>query len=126
MTNIQKLAAEWRTARLLYPLYAALAREFVIDVPSCGDLEAGVETPPQESVELARQWFKDMDERIQVHQLRQFLQTTNLTSDEGLRSLLEHHLQKQDQYGKRPRQDRLPAGAIFLALRSFTGGRHRR
>lgn len=96
MTNIQKLAAEWRTARLLYPLYAALAREFVIDLPSCGDLEAGVDTPPQESVELARQWFQDMDERIQVHQLRQFLQTTSLTSDEGLRTLLEHHLQKQD------------------------------
>jgi len=38
--------------------------------------------------------FLDMDQRIQVHQLRQFLQTTTLTSEEGLRTLLEHHLQK--------------------------------
>ena len=35
------LAAEWREARLLYPLYSALAREFVIDLPACDDLESG-------------------------------------------------------------------------------------
>jgi hypothetical protein len=97
MTEIpqaNKLAAEWRAARLLYPLYTALAREFVIDLPPCGDLETGVDAPPQESIEQARQWFLDVDERIQVHQLRQFLQTTSLTSEEGLRALLEHHLRK--------------------------------
>ncbi len=92
--QLNELTVEWRTARLLYPLYAALAREFVIELPSCSDLEAGVDAPPQESVELARQWFLDVDERIQVHQLRQFLQTTSLTSEEGLRTLLEHHLHK--------------------------------
>jgi hypothetical protein len=92
--QLSELAAEWQTARLLYPLYAALAREFVIDLPSCSDLESNVEAPPQESVEQARQWFLDMDQRIQIHQLRQFLQTTNLTSEEGLRTLLEHHLRK--------------------------------
>jgi hypothetical protein len=89
-----ELAAEWRAARLLHPLYAALAREFVIDLPPCSDLETGVDAPPQESIEQARQWFLDVDQRIQVHQLRQFLQTTSLTSEEGLRTLLEHHLHK--------------------------------
>jgi hypothetical protein len=92
--QLNELAVEWRTARLLHPLYAALAREFVIELPSCSDLESGVDAPPQESVELARQWFLDMDERIQVHQLRQFLQTTSLTSEDGLRTLLEHYLRK--------------------------------
>ncbi|HVO80907.1 MAG TPA: hypothetical protein VMT28_09255 [Terriglobales bacterium] len=92
--QLSELAEQWRKARLLYPLYAALAREFVIELPPCGDLEAGIDAPPQESVELARQWLLDMDERIQVHQLRQFLQTTSLTSDEGLRTLLAHHLGK--------------------------------
>ena len=86
------LAAEWREARLLYPLYSALAREFVIDLPACDDLETGLEDPPEESVEQARQWFLEMDQKIQVHQLRQFLQTTKLTSEQGLQSLLEHHL----------------------------------
>ncbi len=93
-SQLTQLAAEWRTARRLYPLYAALSREFVIDSPSCADLEAGVEAPPAESVELAKQWFAGMDDRIQVHQLRQFLQTTTMVGDDALRLLLVHHLRK--------------------------------
>jgi len=96
-SQLSELAAEWRDARLLYPLYAALAREFVIDLPSHSDLEAGVDAPPQESIEQARQLFADLDARIQVHQLRQFLQTTTISSDEALRTLLLHHLHRQEQ-----------------------------
>ena len=88
------LAAEWKDALQLYPLYAALGREFVIDLPACNDLEAAQTTPPQESVEQARQWFLDMDQRIQVYQLRQFLQTSALAGEDALRNLLLHHLHK--------------------------------
>ena len=95
-SQLSELAAEWRDARLLYPLYAALAREFVIDLPHHSDLEAGVDAPPQDSVEQTRQLFSDLDAHIQVHQLRQFLQTTTVGSDEALRSLLVHHLHKQE------------------------------
>jgi hypothetical protein len=95
-SQLRDLAAEWRDARLLYPLYAALAREFVIELPAHSDLEAGIDAPPQESVEQTRQLFLDLDARIQVHQLRQFLQTTTLGSDEALRTLLVHHLHKQE------------------------------
>src|SRR5580700_7063433 len=95
-SQLSELAAEWRDARVLYPLYAALAREFVIDLPAHSDLEAGVDAPGQESVEQARQLFSDLDARIQVHQLRQFLQTTTLGSDEALRTLLVHHLRRAE------------------------------
>ena len=88
------LAAEWMEARLLYPIYSALAKEFVIDLPGCPDLEEDVATPPQESIEQARQWLREMDGRIQVHQLRQFLQTTTLATQESLHTLLLHHLRK--------------------------------
>jgi hypothetical protein len=94
--ELSELAGEWRDARLLYPLYAALAREFVIDLPSHNDLETAVDAPTRESVEQARQLFQDLDASIQVHQLRQFLQTTTLGSDEALRTLLVHHLRKQE------------------------------
>lgn len=94
-TGLAELVAEWRDARMLYPLYAAMGREFVIEMPSCADLEAGIDTPPQESIEMARQWLLDVDSRVQVHQLRQFLQTTTIGSDEALRVLLVHHLTKQ-------------------------------
>ena len=62
--------------------------------PSCPDLESGLDDPPQESVEQARQWLLEMDQKIQVHQLRQFLQTTSLTSEEALQTLLQHHLNR--------------------------------
>ena len=91
---LNELQAEWQSARQLHPLYSALAREFVIELPACPDLESGVEAPPEESITQARQWFCDVDQRIQVHQLRQFLQTTTLASDEALRLLLTHHLHK--------------------------------
>jgi len=96
MTDLSQLSAEWNAARILYPTYSALAREFVIDLTSCNDLETGVDQPPQESVEQARQWLNDMDERIQIHQLRQFLQTTTLVTPQLLQTMLLHHLHKDE------------------------------
>lgn len=93
-TPVQDLAAEWNSARRLYPIYFELAREFVIDVQPCPDLEGALDTPGRESVEQARQWLDDMDQRIQVHQLRQFLQTSSLVDQGALAELLKHHLAK--------------------------------
>jgi len=99
------LPAEWREARALYPLYANLAKEFVIDAPACPDLEEQTEAPSEESVRQARQWLLDLDERIQVHQLRQFLQTSSLASEQGLRDLLSHHLAKKHTEADRDKID---------------------
>jgi hypothetical protein len=93
-TPIQDLAAQWISARRLYPIYFELAREFAIDVKPCAELEAGVETPGKETVEQARQWLEQMDNQVQVHQLRQFLQTNSLVTPEGLLSLVQHFLAK--------------------------------
>jgi hypothetical protein len=88
------LAARWSTARKLYPIYFELSREFVIDAQPCADLEAGVDTPGREAVEQADRWLDEMDERMQVHQLRQFLQTSTLVDQEGLLNLVQHFLAK--------------------------------
>jgi hypothetical protein len=93
-TPEQDPAAQWNTARRLYPIYVELAREFVIDVQPCADLEAGVETPGKEALEQAIHWIDELDERVQVHQLRQFLQTSSIVSPEGLLDLLQHFLAK--------------------------------
>jgi hypothetical protein len=95
-SELNRLSAEWNAARVLYPTYSALAREFVIDLTPCNDLEAGVQEPPQESVEQAKQWLNEMDERIQIHQLRQFLQTTTMVTPQLLQTLLLHHLHKDE------------------------------
>ena len=47
-----------------------------------------------ESVERAETWFQQVDAEIQVHQLRQFLQTTPLANEGTLRHLLLHHMHK--------------------------------
>jgi hypothetical protein len=93
-TPVQDLATQWKNACQLYPIYFELAREFVIDVQACADLEAGVDTPGKEAVEQANRWLEEMDQRIQVHQLRQFLQTSSLVNQEGLVNLLQHFLAK--------------------------------
>lgn len=83
------------TLSALRPVYAALVREFVIEVPACPVDEA----PSPESVAQAEDWFQQVDAQIQVHQLRQFLQTTPLADEAVLRQLLDHHLQKASKSG---------------------------
>ncbi len=58
------------------------------------DLEAGVETPGKEAVEQANHWLEEMDQRIQVHQLRQFLQTNSVVTPDSVLGLLQHFLTK--------------------------------
>ena len=91
-TPVQDLASQWSSARRLYPIYFELAREFAIDVKPCADLEAGVDTPGKDAVEQAKHWLDEMDQSVQVHQLRQFLQTSSLVTPEALVSLLQHFL----------------------------------
>ena len=87
-------AAEWEQGRFLYPLYSALAREFALDVQPCAELEEVVEVPDAETVDRAREWLALMDGRMQVHQLRQFLQTTPLANEQVVSALLSRHLRK--------------------------------
>lgn len=74
----------------LYPIYTALVREFVIEVADCPQEPEA--TP--EATEGCEAWLSRVDAEIQVHQLRQFLQTTPLASEAVLRNLLAHHMQK--------------------------------
>ena len=89
---VQDLATQWKSARELYPIYRELAREFAIDVKPLAGLEAGAAAPEKETVEQAKRWLDDMDQRIQVHQLRQFLQTNSLVTQERLLALVQHFL----------------------------------
>jgi hypothetical protein len=94
-TPPQDLSTQWENARQLYPIYFELAREFAIDVQACTDLETNADTPGKESVEQANLWLNEMDERVHVHQLRQFLQTSALITPEAVLYLLQHFLAKQ-------------------------------
>jgi hypothetical protein len=92
--NLPQPSFEEKAAALaaLQPIYSALVREFVIEV-SAGPMDDG-SVPSPESVEQAAAWFLQVDSQIQVHQLRQFLQTTVLADEAVLRQLLLHHIHK--------------------------------
>lgn len=93
-STLIELGSDWREALLLYPLYSALSREFVIEVQPCVVLETMTDVPDRDTVEEAREWLALLDGRTQVHQLRQFLQTTSLANEEIVRALLVRHLRK--------------------------------
>ena len=92
--ELAQVAREWHEAVILYPVYSALSREFVFEVAPCTVLESMIDVPDRDTVEEAREWLALMDGRTQVHQLRQFLQTTSLADEQRVRALLSRHLRK--------------------------------
>jgi hypothetical protein len=93
--NLNEIAAFWRTSRRLYELYSELKRTFELDSPLCTELEYPVDRAEPEAIARVKQWFDQMDSRIQVWQLRQLLQSTNLQTEENLRELIHRHLDKK-------------------------------
>ena len=87
------LPENWLLLGSLRPIYSSLIREFVVEVPAC-DVPEDSPSPSPEAVEAVEAWLQRVDAQIQVHQLRQFLQTTTLANETVLRDLLVHHLQK--------------------------------
>jgi hypothetical protein len=87
------LPENWRLQGSLRPIYSSLIREFVVDVPAC-DVAEDSPTPSAEALETVETWLQQVDAQLQVHQLRQFLQTTPLANEMVLRDLLVHHLRK--------------------------------
>ena len=85
----------WPNLRCLYPVYSALAREAVIAMPPCQELESALDAPSAEALAEAEKWVEAMDQRIHPHQLRQFLQTSGPMDEEVVRQLLLHYLSKK-------------------------------
>jgi hypothetical protein len=87
-------AALWAAWGRLYPVFYDLAREFVVDIHPCADLDAAVETPGPEAFSEAQQWFALMDARIHIHHLRHFAQTSPVMTEQAVSDFLLHLLNK--------------------------------
>ena len=92
---VSEIAAQWREARKLYVIYSALQERFALGAPPCAELESPIDRNEPEALKRVAKWLLEMDERIHVHQLRQLLQTSQLSTEEYLRPLITHHLQKE-------------------------------
>lgn len=92
--NIEQAADFWRVARRLHSIYAELDTTYELGMPPCSELQDPSDRPQPEVMERVRQWFDQMDSRIQVWQLRQLLQSTALQNEENLRYLIVRHLKR--------------------------------
>jgi hypothetical protein len=81
-------------AHLIYPIYVALAREFSFGDAPCPESGAAAALSVPASARKVLRWLFELDRRIQVHQLRFLLQTTDLPTEERLRMLTGWHLRK--------------------------------
>ncbi|MGB9473071.1 MAG: hypothetical protein WBQ59_27245, partial [Candidatus Acidiferrum sp.] len=87
--------AQWEEARSVFPIYIALAKHLQIEIPFAQNKRVLQEKPEEEFSKQVQAWLDAMDQKVQVHQLRQLLQTTTLNASEsGLRALIMRHLRK--------------------------------
>lgn len=87
--------AQWEEARSVFPIYLALAKHLQIEIPIAQNKRVLQESPEDAFAKQVYRWLDSMDAQVQVHQLRQLLQTTTLNASEsGLRALIMRHLRK--------------------------------
>jgi hypothetical protein len=108
------LATQWKLACRLYPIYFEIAREFVVDVKPSATLAAAGEIPDADSVNQAVQWIDELDQRIQAHQFRQFLQTSSMVAHDGLGDMLQYFLAQPS------KNDALRDKVDFLLVQYFS------
>src|SRR5215470_3858322 len=103
---------EWANAKTLYPAYRALCREFAIEAEACTELETEGGVPASEAFAQAKEWLRQVDERIRIHQLRQFVQTSPQADEAFLRALLSFELNK----GKKAERERDKVDFLLVQL----------
>jgi hypothetical protein len=93
--SFAEVAEFWRVARRLHTIYAELNRTFELGVAPCPELEQNVDHSEPAALDRVRKWFQATDTQVQVWQIRQLLQSTNLQTEENLRYLIIRHLAKE-------------------------------
>jgi len=68
--RLTEIAAEWREARRIYPIYAAVISRFELPLKTCKYLDSPVDSADDESTAAVREWLKSTDEAVDALQLR--------------------------------------------------------
>jgi hypothetical protein len=105
-------AGVWANLRAIHPIFSSVARECAIEVPPCVELEQELGVPSAEAMAAAKQWVGHMDQKIGVHQLRHYLQTSTHLSNEVLNTLLSYYVSKE----QRNDQDRDKVDFLMVQL----------
>src|SRR3954470_13485927 len=109
-----EIAAQWRVARQLYPVYAAILRQHGIALDPSRELEYPADRSEPEAIERIKQWFNAADAKIEVWQLRQILQTSEHGTQPVLHALIARVMEKQERSSReRDKLDFLLAQYFF-------------
>jgi hypothetical protein len=90
------LAAKWREARLVYPIYAALATQFELAPLPYAPGELPPVRPSREAFDSDMKWLAALDGKVLAYQIRQLPPQILNGSEEGLRALICRQLRKAD------------------------------
>lgn len=93
--SLREIAAQWRAARRIYPVYASIVRQFELGIEPCRDLESPIDRNDPEVLDKIAAWFDNVDARSHAGHLRQALQTAHVAKEDNLRVLLRRFLDKE-------------------------------
>jgi hypothetical protein len=95
-SRLKEIAAEWRDARRIYPIYSAVISRFELPLKQCQFLDSPIDRSDEQTTKQISEWLESVDEKIEAAQLRQVLQTTTLATEDAMRSLARRYLRKKD------------------------------
>ena len=92
--RLQDIAAAWRSARRVYPIYAALITKFGMPIEPCRHLEQPVDKAEPEVIDQVHAWLDKADAAVETSQLRKLLQSEPIGSEPSMRTLVQRYLAK--------------------------------
>jgi hypothetical protein len=87
-------SARWMEARLAYPLYAALARQFEFATPPYPAGQQPPEQPSREVFDRDLEWLDGIDAKVRAFQIRQLPPEILNASEEALRAFIQRLLKR--------------------------------
>ena len=84
----------WTEARLAYPLYAALARQFEFATPPYPASQLPPEQPSREIFDRDLEWLDGIDAKVRAFQIRQLPPEILNASEEALRAFIQRLLKR--------------------------------
>jgi hypothetical protein len=91
-----EFASQWQEARLVYPIYAALATQFELAPLPYASEKLPPEKPSRETFDGVLQWLATIDQKTLAYQIRQLPSNVLNGSEAALRALIHRQLKKED------------------------------
>jgi hypothetical protein len=89
-------ASQWQEARLVYPIYAALATQFELAPLPYASEKRPPEKPTREGFDALLKWLSAIDQKTMAYQIRQLPSPIVNGSEQGLRALIQRQLKKEN------------------------------